>query len=45
VTVANQGNYISFGAQFSELLDYASPMIYNFFLTEKNAKYSKKQHH
>jgi hypothetical protein len=42
VTLSKKGNYISFGAHFSGLSEYASPMIYTSFLIEKNAKYSKK---
>jgi hypothetical protein len=42
VTLSKKGNYISFGAHFSGLSEYASPVIYTSFLIEKNAKYSKK---
>jgi hypothetical protein len=42
VTRSKKGNYISSDAHFSGLSEYASPMIYNSFLIEKNAKYSKK---
>jgi hypothetical protein len=42
VTLSKKGNYISSDAHFSGLSEYPSPMIYNSFLIEKNAKYSKK---